>query len=263
MSDIRIQMIHVPGAQLYCKVRGSSPATILLLAGGSGDADSFDLLAEELKQQYTVITYDRRGYARSPLEDPTDTRPIPIERQSADANHILEVLCPNGAYLLGNSAGAIIALDMLLSSQTQLRRVVAHEPPLIQLLSSSEQVDLEPHQNESADVTLNRFAASLGLKRGLNGKPRSPEQTHNSEVFLTREAPAIDQYHLDLAALAQYRDTLVFGAGAEGSTYFPYQCAYKAAQIVQAPFVEFPGKHNGFVAHAAPFAKQLMAIFQG
>src|SRR5258705_7109479 len=62
--------LAVPGASLYYQVRGAGP-TLLLMSGGHGDANSFDGMASTLAEHFTVVSYDRRGYARSPLADPT------------------------------------------------------------------------------------------------------------------------------------------------------------------------------------------------
>jgi pimeloyl-ACP methyl ester carboxylesterase len=253
-------MVQVPGAQLYCKIRGTGP-TLLMLAGGSGDADSFNALADNLEDKFTVITYDRRGYARSPLENAASTGPIPISTQSDDASRILSLLSPKGAFVFGNSAGAFIGLDLLLRHAGQVHRLVAHEPPLIQLLPSESTVDLESKNGQSADDTLRQFAASLGIKRGLSNQAKSPRQAHNSQFFLAHEAPAIGEYSFDVAALTHYQDKLLFAGGAEGKEYFPYQCAYTAAQKTHTQFIEFPGRHNGFGVYPDEFAKLLSSLF--
>jgi len=50
--------------ELYHEVRGSGPA-VLLIPGATGDAGHFASTAELLSDEFTVITYDRRGNSRS------------------------------------------------------------------------------------------------------------------------------------------------------------------------------------------------------
>ena len=53
------------GTELCCEVRGSGP-TLLCIMGASGDGAHFNRLAALLADQFTVVTYDRRGNGRSP-----------------------------------------------------------------------------------------------------------------------------------------------------------------------------------------------------
>ena len=50
---------------LYYEVRGSGP-TLLCIMGASGDGAHFNRLAASLANEFTVVTYDRRGNGRSP-----------------------------------------------------------------------------------------------------------------------------------------------------------------------------------------------------
>ncbi len=56
----------VDGASLYYETHGSGPL-IVIVAGATGTGASFTSLAEHLADNATVLTYDRRGFSRSPL----------------------------------------------------------------------------------------------------------------------------------------------------------------------------------------------------
>ena len=58
-------MATVNGAELYHEVRGDGPP-VLLVTGATGDGGHFDALADMLADEFTVISYDRRGNGRSP-----------------------------------------------------------------------------------------------------------------------------------------------------------------------------------------------------
>ena len=58
-------MATVNGAELYHEVRGDGPP-VLLVMGATGDGGHFDALADLLADEFTVISYDRRGNGRSP-----------------------------------------------------------------------------------------------------------------------------------------------------------------------------------------------------
>jgi pimeloyl-ACP methyl ester carboxylesterase len=71
--------VTVNGAELYYEVRGSGPP-VLLIMGGTGDGGHFDTLADRLADEFTVVTYDRRGNGRSPIR-PDGQRPRPRSRR--------------------------------------------------------------------------------------------------------------------------------------------------------------------------------------
>jgi pimeloyl-ACP methyl ester carboxylesterase len=262
MSKIIPHTIDTLGAKLYYEVQGSGPL-LLMLAGGSGSADSFNALVPYLEQGYTVVTYDRRGYARSPLDNPEQVGVVSIETQCADVERLLAELDLKPAYVFGSSFGALVAIELLQRNAQQLQHVVAHEPQLTQLLPSDAAADLEYKPNEAPEETLRRFAASLGVKRsGLHGKGKQSDSHHasNDRFFLEHEAPAVGDYRANFTELAKLKNKLTFAGGSEGREYFPYQCARLAADQIKASFVEFPGKHNGFGVYPEEFANVLKSL---
>src|SRR3954447_14877381 len=54
------------GTELYYETRGDGPP-VLLIMGATGDGGHFDALADLLADEFTVISYDRRGNGRSPV----------------------------------------------------------------------------------------------------------------------------------------------------------------------------------------------------
>ncbi|WP_139274109.1 alpha/beta fold hydrolase [Saccharopolyspora flava] len=56
--------IDVNGTALYYETRGTGPP-VLLIMGATGDGGHFDALADLLADEFTVISYDRRGNGRS------------------------------------------------------------------------------------------------------------------------------------------------------------------------------------------------------
>lgn len=181
MNPPRTGTLAVPGATLHYETRGSGPV-LLLIPGGAGDAGLYAGMAPELATRYTVVSYDPRGLSRSPLDVPADTprgdEEVPV--WSDDAHRLLELLSPDEeAVVLGCSSGAVVAVDLLARHPERLRRVVAHEPPLLELLE-----DPAPHRALFAEVretfrTEGADAAMARLGEGLadgppRRRPRSP-----------------------------------------------------------------------------------------
>src|SRR5215217_7741804 len=61
-------LLEVNGTKIYHEVRGSGPS-VLFIAGATGDGGHFEKVAEHLADEFTVVTYDRRGNSRSPRPD--------------------------------------------------------------------------------------------------------------------------------------------------------------------------------------------------
>ncbi|MCS0637184.1 alpha/beta hydrolase [Streptomyces sp. LP05-1] len=129
----RTGTLRVSGATLHYEWRGSGPV-LLLIPGGAADAGVYDAMADALATRYTVVSYDPRPLSRSRLDGPlTDQR---VAEWSDDVHRLLALVSPDEpAYVFGSSSGAIVALDLLARHPDRLRRVVAHEPPLVEALA--------------------------------------------------------------------------------------------------------------------------------
>jgi pimeloyl-ACP methyl ester carboxylesterase len=88
MSVTKTATLQVPGASLYYEVTGSGPL-LLMIAGAPADAGVFALIAAQLADRYRVVTYDWRGSARSPVDEPPGDLPggLPMRVQGDDAGH--------------------------------------------------------------------------------------------------------------------------------------------------------------------------------
>ena len=96
--------LSVNGADLYHEVRGSGPP-VLLIMGATGDGGHFDRLADRLADQFTIITYDRRGNGRSAR--PPGWTTTSNDEQADDAAALLRSLGEAPALVFGTSLGAI------------------------------------------------------------------------------------------------------------------------------------------------------------
>ncbi|MFG3426568.1 alpha/beta fold hydrolase [Streptomyces californicus] len=132
-TAVRIGRLEAPGATLHYEVRGRGPL-LVMMPGGSADAGIYDTLAAGLADRWTVVAFDPRGYSRSTLHGPTGEQ-LP-GTHSEDIARLIELLSPGGApaAVFGSSSSAIVALDLLSRRPGLVGRVVAHEPPLVELL---------------------------------------------------------------------------------------------------------------------------------
>jgi pimeloyl-ACP methyl ester carboxylesterase len=264
--------LPVPGATLYYKVRGSGPL-LLLLQGGDGDADGADALADHLTSRYTVLSYDRRGLSRSPVSDPGAEVDLPAHTE--DASRLLAAVTAEPALVFGASLGALLGLDLISRHPGQVRLLVAHEPPATELLSEPERSQARRDQEGVEDLcrqegivaAMRKFVAVAGIRfddrepDAVIPQPK-PERLANLEFFLTRDAPAVRRYRLDLPALHAAAPRIVPAAGVS-SEAFPRRCAEALAGDLGRPLAEFPGGHSGFVLRPREFAARLSEILAG
>jgi len=98
--------VTVNGTELYHEVRGTGPP-VLLIMGATGDGGHFDKLADLLADEFTVITYDRRGNGRSPV--PAGWETTSPEEQADDAAALLDALGTGPAAVFSTSSGGVFA----------------------------------------------------------------------------------------------------------------------------------------------------------
>jgi len=138
-SDPVTHMLAVPGARLYYERRGTGP--LLLMIGSPMDSTGFADLASALAGGYTVVTYDPRGTGNSSREGPgSDVTP---GQQADDVHRLLSVLGGEPAYVFGSSGGAVVGLALVTAHARQVRTLVAHEPPVVELLPDHAQLRAE------------------------------------------------------------------------------------------------------------------------
>jgi pimeloyl-ACP methyl ester carboxylesterase len=115
--------VRADGCDLYYEETGEG-VPILLIHPSGATASTWGSAREELAQLGRVITYDRRGYARSGGEPARS-----IATHTADAAAILEQLQTPPAVVVGTSAGAAIAVDLAVRRPDLVQVVIAHEFP--------------------------------------------------------------------------------------------------------------------------------------
>ena len=122
--------LTVPGARLHYEVRGAGP--LLLVLGSPMPAAAFAPVADALGGDHTVVTYDPRGISGSPVDDPEqDSTP---QLRADDIAAILDSVGAETADVFGSSGGAVTGLALVARHPGRVGTLVAHEPPLLELL---------------------------------------------------------------------------------------------------------------------------------
>src|SRR5687767_7046562 len=122
--------VDVPGARLHYEVRGSGP--LVLVIGSPMTSSDFAPLADALAGDHTVVTYDPRGLGGSTIDDPAqDATP---DLRADDVAALLDAVGAESADVFGSSGGAVTGLALVSRHPQRVRTLVAHEPPLLELL---------------------------------------------------------------------------------------------------------------------------------
>ena len=153
-------MATVNGAELYHEVRGDGPP-VLLVMGATGDGGHFDALANLLADEFTVISFDRRGNGRSPR--PAGWVTTSPKEQADDAAALLAALGVGPAAAFGTSSGANFTLALVIHHPSAVRGAILHEPVMTSLTD---------------DPAAVRGAAATLLKEGIEagGPPAALER---------------------------------------------------------------------------------------
>ena len=268
-SSLTVHALDVPGARLYYERQGSGP--LLLAIGSPMDSTGFAGLADALASRYTVVTYDPRGISNSTSEN--TGQDVTPERQADDVHRLLSVLGGGPAHVFGSSGGAVVGLALVTAHPGQVRTLVAHEPPVIELLADRAQVRAQiqdiydTFRADGADTAMAKFMAHAGLGGGA-GQPAdaprwqpSPEQIARMHAttghFLAHLIRPTTSYRPDIAALRAAPPRIVIAAGAASKGQLANRTAVALAGQLGTPVVEFPGDHGGFAALPEQFGRLL------
>ncbi|HEY2191908.1 MAG TPA: alpha/beta hydrolase [Actinomycetospora sp.] len=265
-----VEEVAVPGARLHTEVRGSGPLLVCVV-GGNGDPTVFGPLADLLASHWTVLTYVRRGFVRSPVDG--DVGP---DKLGDDVEDLALLIERHGgpAVVLGSSSGAIVTLELLVRRPDLVRVAVAHEPPLVGLLPDRDALVARfdaayaTFRREGARAAMAEFGEITGV--GARRPPAGEEPAAvppgfvamrerwpaNNAFWFEHEYGPYPVHEIDLAVLREHAARLVLAVGRESRE--EGQLASRpnlvlADELGLTP-LEVPGGHLGYVEDPAGFA---------
>ncbi|HEX4361634.1 MAG TPA: alpha/beta hydrolase [Pseudonocardia sp.] len=260
--------LRVPGASLHHEVRGQGP--LVVLVGAPMDATAFAPLADLLATDHTVLTTDPRGVHRSPVDDlHADSTP---ELRADDLSRLITALDAGPATVLGSSGGAVTALALLQAHREQVATVIAHEPPLTELLPDREQLLAGTEAAIATYLAGDRvgawraFLAQADITmpeevfQAMFASPREPAQAADERHWFAHEMLATTAWRPDLAVLGPAADRVVVGIGTNSTGELCDRTSTALATALGIEPTRFPGGHTGFVEDPAAFATRLRAV---
>ncbi len=270
-STVSARTLTVPGARLYHEVRGEGPLVVLVAA--PMDARSFAPLADLLATDHTVLTTDPRGINRSPVDDPDqDSTP---ELRADDLARLIRALDAGPAVVLGSSGGAVSALALVQAHPELVRTVIAHEPPLEELLD--DRAELRDRTDDMvatylAGDTMAAWRAFMAianidlpgeLLEQMFGGERDPQTVADEHFQFAHMLRPTTRWIPDVAALRSAPTRIVIGIGEESTGQLCDRTSRAlAAQLGVVPTM-FPGGHIAFAEDPGSFAARLRDVLAG
>jgi pimeloyl-ACP methyl ester carboxylesterase len=262
------QTLEVPGAHLYYEVRGRGP--LVVLVGAPMDAGPFGPMADLLAGDYTVLTTDPRGINRSPVDDPSqDSTP---EMRADDLSRLVARVDAGPAVVLGSSGGAVSALALVQAHPELVRGVIAHEPPLLELLPDAAEL------HAGNEVVIERWLAgdyagswrvflenaNIQLPEGVfeavfGGEPdaRALADTTYQNTHMLRPTT---RFVPDVAVLRSAGPRVVVGIGEASAGQVCDRTSRALASALGIEPTMFPGGHTGFAEDPSGFAVRLRSV---
>jgi len=181
--------------------------------------------------------------------------------------------------VFGTSSGAIVGLDLVARHPTLVSRLVAHEPPMLELLPDVARWRAfhddvyETYRREGAESAMQKWVVGVGLD--VVGPPPGAElpphvaammkrMAGNLDLFLAHELLPFTRYVPDLPRLSAHKDRIVLAGGHDSREQLAGQLAYRPAVLLAerlgTQVVDFPGDHGGYGAQPAAFAAKLREV---
>jgi pimeloyl-ACP methyl ester carboxylesterase len=256
--------LDVPGAQLYYEVRGTGP--VMVVMGSPMASPHFAELADVLASDFTVVTLDPRGIAKSTIEDKEqDSTP---ELRADDIAALLDALGAESAHVFGSSGGAVTGLALVARHPSRVRTLIAHEPPLLELLPDAEaqraatEDIIETFHRDGIAAAWFKFMTNAGFDMDSDGAPGGPEEPSEQDIadsarFFAHELRYTTRYLPDVQALTAGPAKVVVGLGVDSGDLLTTQTSVALTKLLGTSPVMFPGDHGGWMGQPKEFAEVL------
>lgn len=196
--------LELNGANINYNIEGKGPL-LILIPGANGTGDIFERFVEQLKHQFSVVTYDRRGYSKSNFTEPLPERAknayddYRIKRDVKDIVELSKYLADESIYVLGTSSGAIVAMHLLKDYPEIINKIAFHEPPINTFLP-----DATYWKEKNEDIVDDIFNKGLeeGMKTFSKKNNASSEDMETASQFNVKDSEAQKQ---------KYEQTLFLG----------------------------------------------------
>jgi pimeloyl-ACP methyl ester carboxylesterase len=265
MTEPTTHTLEVPGAILTYDVRTAASGTEppLLIFGSPMTADAFGTLAGHFSDR-TVVTYDPRGAGRSERNDDA-TESTPLEHAD-DLHRLIAAQGAGPVDMFATSGGAVNALALVAEHPEQVRTLVAHEPPVAQVLPDRDGImaavlDIhDTYLRSGLGPAMAKFIALVSTEGPLPadfasrpapdpamfGLPTEDDGSRN-DPLVGQNIVSGNAYEPDFEGLRAASTRIVLAVGTESGRQITGRAAVAVAERLGTTAVIFPGGHDGFL----------------
>jgi pimeloyl-ACP methyl ester carboxylesterase len=259
------------GVRLYWERTGETGDPLVLVHGSWVDHHTWDNIVPALARTFRVAKYDRRGHSQSER--------LPGQGSFAedvrDLAALIEHLSLSTAHILGNSAGAVIALRLAAEQPRLVRSVSLHEPALLRMFGDQaqpESSDEGPGLQAVGDPLANgqnEAGARLFVETVINAGPweQRPEEVRRRWIF---NAPTfLDEQHdpeagkIDLQTLRRLVAPALLTVGEKSPAIFRFRVETLAKVLPKAQVRMIIGAgHGPQVAQPAAYVDTIVSFIR-
>ncbi|MFE2408259.1 alpha/beta fold hydrolase [Kitasatospora sp. NPDC059408] len=269
---------RVNGVDLYYELAGGGDP-LVLVHGSWGDHFNWVPVLPALAERYRVLVYDRRGHSRSERPPGQGSR----TEDEDDLAALVEELGLAPAHVAGNSFGASTALGLAARRPGLFRSLVAHEPPLMGIVTPDAGRGPVSQDTRMRDMQVKVDSVLAHLRAGetIEGAHQFVEEVAIGpgawdgfpevvrETFLTNAPTFLDEQDdpgwssIDLGGLSGYRGPALLTMGTVSPPWFPVIIARLAEALPQAQVRQLVGAgHIPHVTHPAEYVQNLTAFIE-
>jgi pimeloyl-ACP methyl ester carboxylesterase len=244
----------------------------LFMIGQPMTADGFDTLRSHFPDR-TVITYDPRGLGRSTRRDGrVDNSPTV---QASDVHAVIQALGVGPVDMFASSGGAVTALALVAAHPDDVATLVAHEPPLIQVLPDAAAAERaqaavrDAYEARGSNAGMAAFIAMTSWSGEFTdeyfarpapdpaafGMPSDDDGSRESPLLSDRSW-AVTGYRPDVDALVAAPTRIIVAVGEESRNVFTGRTSVATADLLGQRATVFPSHHGGFLGGESGYAGQ-------
>jgi pimeloyl-ACP methyl ester carboxylesterase len=249
--------------KLYCERFGKGPV-ILVIPGLTGDAGEFSHLIALLAREFSVVSFDRRGYSRSPRGWTKSS----VDEQAQDVSGLINTLGLESVFLITSSVGVNIAMKWIMRFPKQVRGAIFHEPWIPAFLENPKALGPALEAGEKA-VQVERarrnngtFEARLRFLMGRSGFENLPSDVRN-RVFKNHEMFSVEDLYYSSwvppnpVFFPPFPITLTVG---RESPPFLKEMTRRMESVMNLKTMEVPGMHGAYMDHPIEFHSMIRPI---
>jgi pimeloyl-ACP methyl ester carboxylesterase len=260
-------MLDTSEANIAYDVHGLLPTAggrpPLVMIGQPMCASGFGTLASYFPDR-TVVTYDPRGLGRSTRKDGRVDHTPTV--QAGDVHAVIEALGVGPVEMFASSGGAVTALALVAAYPDDVTTLVAHEPPLIPVLSDSVAAERaragvrDAYEAKGFGAGMAAFIAMTSWQGEFTDDyfaqpPADPvlfglpteDDGFRDDPLLSDRSWAISSYRPDVDALAAASTRVVIAVGEESAAVCTGRMSAAIAALLGQQATVFPSHHGGFL----------------